>query len=142
MTNQLILTRIAFHAIIAVAVAACGAGTDPAETTCGDPPSGITCRTAKGECAALTCIESQWRCGTDQTVVALVPANCSQITPDSDGGQPDGDCGPMPMGVTCRKPSGECAAQACVAGTWQCAAGETAVDLRPENCTGSGAATE
>jgi hypothetical protein len=48
----------------------------------------------------------------------------------------DAVCGTMPEGVTCRKPTGGCAAMTCTNGSWACASGQTPVALVPGACDG------
>jgi hypothetical protein len=52
---------------------------------------------------------------------------------DADAGV-DADCGTMPEGVTCKKPTGGCAIMTCTNGSWACAAGQTRVALVPGAC--------
>jgi hypothetical protein len=72
---------------------------------------------------------------------------CTHSTPNGDGGVTTStyacvlcelsDCGSMPVGETCQKPSGECEEQVCTDKKWGCPEGDTAVPVVPGSCKGA-----
>ena len=69
---------------------------------------------------------------------AFYVATSNEITvtappPSADAGV-DGACGTLPEGVTCKKPTGGCAAMTCVSASWTCAPGQTPAAVVPGVC--------
>lgn len=95
---------------------------------CGPMPVGSTCKKASGTCEPLACIDASWKCPAGDTQVPVVPGACGS---ESDAGA----CGPMPVGTTCKKPTGGCEALSCVGSTWKCPVGDTEVALTPGSCS-------
>ena len=83
-------------------------------------------------CEAEVCIGTTWQCPAGDTPVALTPAACGM------SGDDGGTCGAVPLGTTCKKPSGGCEARVCSGGTWQCPAGDTSVALTHMSCDADG----
>lgn len=107
-------------------------GVDGGGGACGQQPAGGTCKKPGGGCEAEVCIGTTWQCPAGDTPVALTPAACGM------SGDDGGTCGAVPVGTTCKKPSGGCEAQVCSGGTWQCPAGDTSVALTPMSCDADG----
>jgi hypothetical protein len=85
--------RIAALLILGL-LAACSnnASAPPAPRVCSAMPDTIACRTASGECVALTCVNEFWQCAAGETVIVLAPGRCTNDDAGADAGG-NGDAG-------------------------------------------------
>ncbi len=129
---------ISSAAVFASLAFGCSSGSDAKPCPTDLPLVATSCRTPKGTCEKVACIDGAWSCPAgDTTLFGLEANSCGAV--DGDGGTDGASCPVDVPGIatSCKKADGTCEPVACIDGAWSCPAGDTVLTGTAANTCGA-----